>query len=409
MRVAMIIQRYHPHIGGAERQIAAIAPRLVEQDIEVRVLTRRYDPQLARYEKVGGIPVYRLPASGLKPVASISFTLAVQAHLFRWRPDVIHAHELLSPATTAILAKRLFDVPIVVKVLNGGTFGDVHKLLTRSTGKRRFRAAKEHVDRFITISSEIQAELTQNGVTLAKQAFIPNGVDIEHFAPVIQEERAKIRQERDLPEGPIVLYSGRLAAQKRIDLLLDAWQQVQQAHPHANLVILGTGELESQLKKQALEYRIRSEPVQCANDRASIENCNIYFLDKQNDVAPFLKAADLFVLPSDAEGLSNSLLEAMASGLPAVVTNVGAAPELVKSGETGWLIPPGDRDALSAALCTALDQFQMLPLYGTQAREFVVRNYSISAVVEQLIELYKEVQLGASKTVKDAPVVVKTA
>src|SRR5687768_17273455 len=170
IRVAMLIQRYHPHIGGAEQQLAALAPLLQARDIEVTVMTRRY-PGLQPFETVKGVPVYRLPIPGPKPLASMAFTLFALPLLRRLRPDVIHAHELLSPTTTAVAAKRLLGIPVVAKVLRGGELGDLAKLKRKAFGQGRIRNFQKHVDAFVVISREIDAELAEIGALPGQRAF----------------------------------------------------------------------------------------------------------------------------------------------------------------------------------------------------------------------------------------------
>jgi glycosyltransferase involved in cell wall biosynthesis len=159
----MIIQAYHPHVGGAERQLMALVPLLQARGVEINILTRRY-PGLKPFEMIGGAPVHRLPIPGPKPVASTAFTLAALPLLARLRPHVIHAHELLSPTTTAVAAKRLYNTPVVAKVLRGGVLGDIDKLQKKPLGQRRLATFRRQVDAFITISQEIDDELAALGV-----------------------------------------------------------------------------------------------------------------------------------------------------------------------------------------------------------------------------------------------------
>src|SRR5436190_988902 len=99
-RVAMIIQRYLPHLGGAERQLQQLAPRLRALGYEVCILTR-HEKGLLRYEVIDGVPVHRLPSIGPKTLAAATFTAATAMELTRLQPDLVHAHEMLRPASIA--------------------------------------------------------------------------------------------------------------------------------------------------------------------------------------------------------------------------------------------------------------------------------------------------------------------
>ena len=141
VRVAMVILEYSPRTGGAQRQIAAVAPLLAQRGIEVHVLTRR-SAGLAEREEIDGVPVHRLAAPGPKAIASLSFTANAIARLAALRPDIVHAHSLFSPATIAVLARERFGVGAVVKVLRGGLGGDVERLRAKlASGAPRPRAA----------------------------------------------------------------------------------------------------------------------------------------------------------------------------------------------------------------------------------------------------------------------------
>lgn len=369
MRVAMIIQSYYPHVGGAERQLATIAPLLQARGVDVQILTRRYTG-LRPFEMIGDVPVHRLPIPGPKAMASLTFTLAAQPLLYRLKPDIIHAHELLSPTTTAVLAKRLMGIPVVAKVLRGGVLGDIAKLKTRQTGVQRLAAMQRHVNSFITISQEIDQELADLGVPPAQRPFIPNGVDTDRFAPIPAAQRETLRRELGLPAGLITIFTGRLSPEKRIDQLIAIWPQVRSAQPEASLLLLGTGEQETELKQQAGE--------------------DVIFQGAVPDVAPYLQAADLFVLPSATEGLSNALLEAMAASLPVVASNVGGAPDLIAPGVNGRLIAPDAPTDLAQVVITLLGDGLQRAQLGERARQKVLRDYALPTIVDKLCGLYEQ-------------------
>lgn len=362
LRVAMLIQAYHPRIGGAERQLAAVSTRLQARGVEVHVLTRRY-PGLKPFEVIGGVPVHRLPIPGPKPVAALAFTGLALPVLRKLRPQVLHAHELLSPATTALAAKRLFDIPVAAKVLRGGQLGDIAKLKSRPLGRQRLAALRDQIDAFIVISREIEAELAEIGVPPDKRYFIPNGVDIDRFCPAA--DKAARRAALGLTGEPLVIFTGRLSPEKCLDQLLSVWPAVRAAHPQAGLVLVGEGEQAGALQ------RLASAGVQFAGGVAN--------------VALYLQAADVFVLPSATEGLSNALLEALAVGLPVVATTVGGNSDVVETGRSGRLVPPNNPPALQAALVAALAQ----PAPGQAGRELIVREYALDRVADHLLALYE--------------------
>lgn len=368
IKVAMVIQGYYPLLGGAERQLEALIPFLQSLNVEVHVLTRRYDG-LASFDLIDGVPVYRLPIPGPKPIAALSFVLSALPIIKKIKPHVIHAHEMLSPTTTAIVIKQLFDIPIVVKVLRGGVLGDLAKLKRKPFGRQRIASSKRWVDTFIAISREIDDELEQVGVSREQRAFIPNGVDMERFTPLSHSSKKILRAELGMPtEGTITLYTGRLSPEKRINNLVSLWPTVRVSHPDAQLLILGEGSEETRLKNMAGD--------------------GVIFLGLVDDVAPYLKVSDLFVLPSTTEGLSNALLEALAAGLPAIATAVGGAPDVIEHKVTGWLVPSENVNELQLAILTLLGDSALCRDLGTKGREKILQSYSLSTIASHLLDLY---------------------
>jgi glycosyltransferase involved in cell wall biosynthesis len=370
IRIAMIIQSYYPRLGGAERQLAAIVRRLEGQGYEFHILTRRY-PGMKACELVDGVPVYRLPAFGPKILAGIVFRLSAFFTLWRVRPDLIHAHELLSPSYIAVFARRLFGVPVVAKVLRGGELGDIDKLQRKPFGKWRITLFRRYIDRFIVISREIDDELAHIGVPPDQRTRIPNGVDVEKFAPLSDDERQKLRSSLGFSSNLITIYSGRLEAEKRVNLLIDIWPQIRADHPDAILIVLGSGTQETDLKR--------------------IAGDGIYFIGQVDDVVPYLQIADLFVLPSITEGLSNALLEAMAVGLPVIVTDVGGASDVVEHGVSGLLAFPDDPSQLRELIFKVLGDAQFRLLLGCQARLRIADDFALTSTLDRLMSLYKQI------------------
>ena len=370
LRVAMLTQRYIPFTGGAEKQLSAVLQRLPDLGIDATVITRRHDDSPLQ-DKVNGIPVHRIAVRGPRVLASIDYTVQALRLLRKFGPDVVHAHELLSPSTTAVAYKALTRTPVAAKVLRGGSLGDIAVLQRSLTGRLRLARLMQRIDAFSVISGEIDAELAHQGVPAHRRHFIPNGVDLARFQPANPERKAALRQRLGLPTGPIALFAGRLEAEKRIDRLVALWPKLRAAVPSATLVVAGAGGLAEALIGAAVE--------------------GVRIVGPQSDLCDWYAAADVFVLPSEAEGLSNAMLEALATGLPCVATNVGAAPDLLSDG-LGILVDVDDDAALVAALVATL---QGLPNHSAdRARDMVIRQYSIDETARRLAALYHELARG---------------
>lgn len=368
IRVAMLIQRYHPYVGGAERQLRSLAPVLQESGVDLQVFTRRYDGSPA-FELIDGVPVHRIAAPPPKPAASLFFTGLTLRELRKWRPDVIHAHGLFSATTTALLARSMLGTPVVAKALRGGDLGDIARLGRKLFGRRRLNELRTRVDAFAVISREIDDELAQIGIPAANREFIPNGIDPERFKPLPVLEKQKQKAVLGLSPGPLAIYVGRLVNEKRAAQLVEVWDSIRRSHTDATLAIVGTGPEEASLRASAGD--------------------GVRFFGAVDDVVPYLQAADLFVLPSAYEGLSNALLEALATGLPVVATNVGGASDLITNGVNGWLIPADEPRTLHQVLDRHLHNRDEWEQLGLQARARVEQDYALPAVADRLANLYR--------------------
>jgi glycosyltransferase involved in cell wall biosynthesis len=183
--------------------------------------------------------------------------------------------------------------------------------------------------------------------------------------------KQQLRAELALPlRAFIVVYVGRLVPEKHVDSLLGIWDDVRMKLPTAHLLIVGGG---------PDEQTLREMPVN-----------GVQFTGPVNDAVRYMQASDLFVLPSSTEGLSNSLLEAMSTGLPVLATTVGGTNDVVQHQENGYLIPPDDVESLKAGLETLIDDDALRFRIGANARQRILRDFSLDSVAERLAALYQE-------------------
>jgi len=316
-----------------------------------------------------------MPGPDRGRLGSVSYTAAGALSLARLRPDVVHVHDLLSPATIALLSQPLARAPVVAKVLSTGPGGDVDRLLTKPLGVRRLRAMASSFSAFVCLSDDVAQELRSHGVREGRLRQIPNGVDVECFRPADPREREHERARLGLrAEGPAALYAGRFAPVKQLDQLIKAVSEVREL----SLIMVGEGSEEARLRGLVADLGL--------GDRVSM-------LPSVPNPAPLYRAADFYASTSTTEGMSNSVLEAMASGLPVVAMSASGMGELV-SQATGSLVPSGDMVALAAALrALALDPDRRRAL-GTAARDLVADRYSLGFVADRLRDLYEEVLSG---------------
>jgi glycosyltransferase involved in cell wall biosynthesis len=372
--VVMVCHRYFPFPGGgADRQAQRIAETLAEQGWHMRVLTKLL-PGTKRQETINGVEVQRLWSSELRGLQSVFFTVNLLYCLLRSpRGQVIHLNQLYREILPALIARWLRRSPTVVRIACGGATGDVARLQVIPAGRLMLKLSRR-ADAIISLSEQITQELVEQGFARERIVEIPNGVDTRRFCPVSPEEKAALRARLKLPqESLLVIFTGRLRFRKGVDTLLRAWARVVQEHPQACLLLLGEDQEGGKLHQLAADLGVQA---------------SVYFPGHVEPVLPYLQAADVFVLPSWGEGLSNALLEAMACGLTVLTTNIGGTCEVIRPEVDGHLFEPGDVDALAELLARMLGDQGQRQHFGARARQRVEETYRAELTTQRYAALY---------------------
>ncbi len=362
-----VIQSFRPVLGGAQLQLERLLPHLAARGVQVTVLARGA-PNAPHQEALAGGRLRRSRLGGTTPAASLDYVATSAAHLVahRRRYDLVHAHGALSEGTIASWGMTL-GLPGLVKVLRAGPEGDLQTLARRPAGAVRLRHLVRRAS-FVAISAEIRAELEELGVPPERILGIPNGVDVSTYRPASPEERRRLRERLGLPAAPgLLVYTGRLDAVKRVDVLVRALAGV----PGAVLVLVGEGPDRARLERVARDAGV--------HDR-------VRFAGLVEDVSEHLRAADAFVTPSVAEGLSNALLEALACGLPALAAPASGVRELLADGR--GVVVEDDR-AWASSLAEALAPTVARAEAGARAVEWVRRHRTLEATADDLAAAYR--------------------
>jgi glycosyltransferase involved in cell wall biosynthesis len=393
--ILMVTGGFYPKVGGAERQAEQLARGLRRLGFEILVLTLRYRGDLPLEEERGGIRVVRIRYPQIKVLGRLFILLRLAAWLISHRRqyDLVHVQMAEYMAFVSTLVARPLGKPVVVRFARNpsavtGVFGDFPEFVTRW----RFLESVllfgiRRADRIVAISGMIVEMAAGRGLPLDKIVRIPNGVDVETFRPVSATERERIRRVLDVRSGPAVVFMGRLIPRKGVADLLRAWVEITAKRSDATLYILGTGKSQEGLQVQARELGI-GDSVQF---RGSVEN-----------VVDYLRAADAFVLPSHFEGMPNALLEAMACGLPVVVTSVSGVVDIIRKDVNGILVEPKRPDRLAESLIRILDDSKSAFRLGSAARKTVQDRFSIDRVASMYGSLYGELLKGRNLQIPDA-------
>ncbi|HLW01570.1 MAG TPA: glycosyltransferase family 4 protein [Ktedonobacterales bacterium] len=365
--------------GGADRVMQQVAEFLVRHGGRVSVFTKALKG-VPRRDVVNGVQVQRIFTLEVPLVRYLSFmALACLRQLLRRDPgQVLHANQFHLQVPPSLLVTRLRRMGLVVGVHGSGVLGDVQRLgrLPLGLGGLILRIGRG-ADAVISLTDHMTEELTGAGIPADRVVLIPNGVDCERFAPVSSEHRAELRAQCDFPpDRPVVLFAARLAYPKAVDVLLRSWKLLHERCPEALLVLAGTGALKEEMETLSHELGL---------DDA------VRFLGWVEATRPLYQAADLFVQPSWSEGMSMSLLEAMASGLTPVVTAIPGNTDVVTQEHNGLLIQPGDEEGLAAALERGLRDVALRARLASAARETIQSRYSAELMNRRYAHLYQQV------------------
>ncbi|MBI5201390.1 MAG: glycosyltransferase family 4 protein [Elusimicrobia bacterium] len=373
--VVMVSANFHPYIGGAEKQALELSRALRETGVEVTVLTRRI-LRLPASETLDGVLIRRLPAWGVGLVDSLVFMTSCFVWLLTHpgRYAAVHVHLAGSPALAACLAGRLLGKRVIVKLGGGKGIGELAASESSFAGRLKLKALAALGPQFVAVNRELVAELADHGLGGARVVIQPNGVDTRAYHPPSAEEKARLRIDLRMPPGLCFLYVGRLAPEKRLDLFVEELgRALKEAPAEAYAVLVGKGDLEPMLREVAMASGLKGR---------------VRFMPPTPEIMQLYRAADVFVLPSISEGLSNALLEAMASGLAVLASRVGGSAEAIVDGGSGFLFEPQDVATFRARIVQLLKNPGLAEKLGLRGRDDVLARFDLGAVARRYRELY---------------------
>lgn len=319
--------------------------------------------ELAACARATGVPAFDWPLRKTRAPRDLGRILR---RLGRERPRILHCHGYKA-AITGYLYARLARIPIVA-TCHLWTH-EPHAAWTYRTLTALELRLYPRFSAVAAVSPPIRATLLERGVPAERVWLVPNGI-VPRRRPPDPEAPGRLRRALGIePGAPVVISVGRLAEQKGHRHLLWAAWRLRPTHPTLRVLIVGDGPLRDDLRREIAQH--------------GLESC-VHLLGFRADVADLLALADVFALPSNDEGLPIALLEAIAAGVPAVATPVGAVPDLVQADCTGLLVPPRDDQALasaidrllrSPALCDSLSRNALAVLHSTYTAEAMYARY----------------------------------
>jgi glycosyltransferase involved in cell wall biosynthesis len=366
-RILLVVDGFFPTLGGAEAQVLLLARAFRERGHQVMVVAPALRPGDKAHEVVEGTEVLRITYPHVRLLGAVVLCWRFGAWLLKHRRDfdAVHIHMVRNLAAVAGLIRPWLGLPVAAKVSGAWEFdgGLLDPQLREKPFFRVLNWCVRRIDTIQCISAFTRDMVLQAAYPERMLRMIPNAVDTDRFVP------------HPVPAGlPHVAYVGRLRKVKGVYELIEAWATVVKAHP-AKLLVAGDGP-----EREVLEARVRELGIE-----GSIE-----FLGVISDVPAVLRRSCLYVQPSYQEGMPNSVLEAMAAGLPIVATRISGNVDLVDDQDNGLLVPAGDAPALAQAMLTLLGEPPLAQRMGARSRERVVQQYGVDAVLAQLLTCYDE-------------------
>ena len=393
-RVLFLSESFHPTLGGGEQHILRLSRRLAATGMPSLVLTRQAEPSWAREETLADVRVLRVPPPG--PGRSGKYKMVPRAlrALRRERRayDVLVVRGTRVLGLPALLLARALGKPVVMQPeVNGELSGEVYTWGRFANGSPWAKAVRGAVairnlwlrdaDVFVAMSREIAAELLRAGVPAHRVALIPHGVDLERFRPATPAERQELRTALGLASSEVVVtYTGRLLRGKGLEDLLQAFVSSLPGEPALRLVIVGSGAGQSLSVEDDLRARAALPPLAG----------RVVFTGHVADVAPYLRASDIFAFPSQFEGLGISLVEAAACGLACIGSRTGGIVDVIEHGRSGLLTEPGDVAGLTDAILRLARDPGARAAFGAEARAAARARFDEVAATEAYRALFRE-------------------
>lgn len=372
--VCQIISSFYPLIGGAERATQALAEGLARAEWHVQIVTTWY-PGLVRHEKIGNVSVRRVGWSGPVKLRSLLFGFSSIAYvLLKHRSTpLLHAQNIDTPVLVGVILKIITRKKLILTVNSDKVVPGKQRTFL---GRLRIALIRQWVDHFIAVSSSGRKGMLDAGIPVERISLIPNGLDTEFFRLPTSDEKTALRAKFGYDSQDIVLlFLGRLIPSKRADLVISALDKLR-ADNRIKCLIVGEGS-----EKAALQVLTQKLDLQ---DR-------VHFTGGVNNVRDFYWLSDIFVQPSQFEGLSVALLESMACGLAVVVSNCDGNLELVTNRLNGLTFPIDDEQQLIERLVELIENTGIRTELSASASRDIKSKHGKETVTQAHLEVYQRV------------------
>jgi glycosyltransferase involved in cell wall biosynthesis len=378
----MVTGAYYPEISSGGLQARLMAAAMCGRAV-VRILTTSLDLSTPRHSVVDGIDVTRIHLRAVTTRSKMKATgviLPEVLRLVRWC-DVVHLHGVSSKNILVTAVARLLRKPVVLSLHTMGA--DAPEPVKRSGALSWW--AFESAARYLAVSPALVQSYLEAGMPADRIEQVGNGIATELFSPASPDEKRELRRALRLDDRPIVLFVGFFSQDKQPRVLFDAWLRLRDVHNiDADLLFVGATKSAYHEVDESLAEDMRAD----AEARGLADR--VTFTGPVQNVHDYLRAADVFVLPSRREGLPVALMEAMACALPSVASRLpGSTDTLIEGGLSGLLVPPGDVAAFAEAVSVILTAPDRAVRMGTAARATVSRHFGVGTIAARWLANYR--------------------
>ncbi|MCB1754538.1 MAG: glycosyltransferase family 4 protein [Gammaproteobacteria bacterium] len=369
--VLFVVDSYFPAMAGAERQALVLARALRERGLKVEFVVPFLERWLPLEDEVEGFKIHRIDYPRIKFLGATLLMFNFSRYMMQHRHEYSYVHVHITKLLAACLGllKPWLGLKVITKVSGHAEFtgGVLDKSKKYNPVYRLLGHYIHKLDYIHAISDYTREVLIDSGFDEQQILQIPNAVEIARFQNIVHPEK-------DDKQTIRIGFCGRVEKVKGLDVLMAACHKLDPAiRERITIVIAGNGRYLQQLKELVEQLGL---------------NDNTEFLGVIDNVPEFLGGLDIYVQPSWAEGLSNSLLEAMSASLPVVASRISGNTDLVEDGKTGYLFDKGDSLQLAEKLDLLISDPAKRASMGSQAKDKIVGGYSTESVSQRLFELY---------------------
>ena len=370
-------------MGGPALHVAYLTAGLRERGYDTTLVAgtlARGEDSMAFVAEGLGVDVVSIPELGreISPLRDVFATIRLAALIRKERPQILHTHTAKAGTVgrvAAILAGRARP-PIVVHTFHGhvlrGYFGPVRSRLFRAL--ERWLAS--HSTTLIAVSPQVRDDLVALGVAAPEKFTVVRlGIELDERVGAEANGREETRRYLGIPADRFAVgWVGRMTAVKRTDDVLEGFKRLREHGVEATLFLVGDGPDRAGLERRAHKLGIIKDTL---------------FLGYQEEVGPLYAAFDALVLPSGNEGTPVSVIEALAAGTPVVATRVGGVPDVVRDGEDGFLVEPGESEEFAERLAELARDPALRERLGAAGRARVLPRYAVERLVDDVDRLYR--------------------